>query len=102
MKHTHRYYPDLYPKIFINTQILWIVVGTGLLHNWLPRTAKSWKAGEAYNLPQGIAYSVIGLVLVIVGFVLVNSALGRLVPRIPSDPEPSETERTLLSPPSAL
>jgi hypothetical protein len=49
-----------------------------------------------------IAYTVIGVVLVVVGFIMVNSAVNRLASRIPSDPDPSETERTPLFPPSAL
>jgi hypothetical protein len=92
MKRAHRAIYDLHPKMFINTQILWIIVGIGLLEKWLPRTAESWKAGETYNLPQGIAYSVIGLELVVAGFILVNSAVNGLQSKIVPDPDPSETE----------
>jgi hypothetical protein len=88
--------------LFINSQILWIIVGTGLLEKWLPRTVDSWQAGETYNLPQGIAYSVIGLVLVVVGFILVNASVSRLQSRIVTDPDPSEAERIPLSPPNTL
>jgi hypothetical protein len=102
MERTHRNIHDLHPRLFINAQILWIIFGTGLLHDWLPRLARSWKAGETYNLPLDIAYTVIGVVLVVVGFIMVNSAVNRLASRIPSDPDPSETERTPLFPPSAL
>jgi TRAP-type mannitol/chloroaromatic compound transport system permease small subunit len=102
MKPAHRNGYDSHPKLTINTQILWIIAGTGLLYRWLPRTVDSWQAGETYNLPQGIAYSVIGVVLVLVGFVLVNSAINRLVSKIPSDPDPSESERIPLSPPNTL
>jgi hypothetical protein len=76
MKRTHRNTHDLHPKLFINTQILWIIFGTGLLDDSLPRLARSWKAGETYNLPLDIAYTVIGVVLVVVGFITVNSAVG--------------------------
>ena len=93
MKPAHRYSYDSHPKLFINTQILWIIFGMELLAKWLPRTVESWKAGESYNLPQGIAYSVIGLVLVVIGFILINSAVSRLQSMIPSDPDPSEAER---------
>jgi hypothetical protein len=88
--------------LFINTQILWIVFGAGFLYEWLPRLARSWKAGETYNLPLDIAYIVIGVFLVVVGFVLVNSAVSRLASKIPSDPDPSETERSPLFPNNAL
>jgi hypothetical protein len=88
--------------LFINTQILWIIVGTGFLHDCLPRIARSWKAGETYNLPLDIAYAVIGVFFFVVGFIMVNSAVNRLASRIPSDPDPSQTERTPLFPPSAL
>jgi hypothetical protein len=93
MERAHRNMLDVHPKLFINTQVLWIIVGTGLLDKWLPRTVANWKAGETYNLPQSIAHSVIGLVVVISGFILINSAVNGLVSRIPSDPEPRETER---------
>jgi TRAP-type mannitol/chloroaromatic compound transport system permease small subunit len=79
MKPVRRYFIDSHPKMFINTQILWIVVGTGILDKWLPRVASSWKAGETYNLPQGIAYIVIGAVVVVANFILVNSGVNRLV-----------------------
>ena len=102
MERTHRNIHDQHPKLTINARIFWIIVGTGLLDKWLPRAVESWKAGETYNLPQGIAYSVIGLVVVISGFILINSAVNGLVSRIPSDPEPSESERYSLSPPNAL
>jgi len=48
------------------------------------------------------AYIVIGAFLVVVGFIMVNSAVSRLASRIPSDPDPSETERSPLFPHSAL
>jgi hypothetical protein len=102
MKRTHRNIHDLHPKLLINAQILWIIVGTGQVNVWLPHAARSWKAGETYNLPLDIAYTVIGVVLVVVGFITINSAVNRLVSKIPSDPDPSETERTSLFPPNAL
>jgi hypothetical protein len=102
MKRTRRNIHDSHPKLYINAQILWIIFGTGLLHEWLPRVARSWKAGETYNLPLGIAYAAIGVVLVAVGFIMVNSAVNRLASKIPSNPEPSETERTPLFPTKAL
>jgi hypothetical protein len=102
MKQAHRNSYDSHPRLFINSQILWIIVGTGLLYKWLPRTVDSWHAGETYNLPQGIAYSVIGFVLVVIGFILVNSGVSGLQSKIPSDPEPSEAERLPLSPPNTL
>jgi TRAP-type mannitol/chloroaromatic compound transport system permease small subunit len=92
MKPAHRNFLDLHPKLLINTQILWIVVGTGLLYKWLPRTVDSWQAGETYNLPQGITFIVIGVVIVVANFILVNSAVGRLQSKIPSDPTPNEAE----------
>ena len=91
MERTHRNIHDQHPKLTINARIFWIIVGTGLLDKWLPRAVESWKAGETYNLPQGIAYSVIGLVVVISGSILINSTVNRLVSS-PSDPDPSETE----------
>lgn len=93
MQRTHRNFVDSHPKLLINSQILWIVVGSGLLHNWLPRIAHSWKAGESYNLPLGIAYAVIGVVLVVANFILVNSAVSRLQSMIASDPDPGEAVR---------
>jgi hypothetical protein len=102
MKRTHRDIHDPHPKLFINAQILWIIFGTGLLHDWLPRLARSWKAGETYNLPLDIAYTVIGVFVIVVSFIMVNSAVNRLASKIPSDPEPRETERTPLFPPNAL
>jgi len=102
MKRTYRNIHDIHPRLFINAQILWIMVATGLLHDWLPRLARSWKAGETYNLPLDFAYIVIGAFLVVVGFIMVNSAVSRLASRIPSDPDPSETERSPLFPHSAL
>jgi hypothetical protein len=102
MKPAHRNGYDSHPKLTINARIFWIIFGTGLLYKWLPRTIESWQAGETYNLPQGIAYSFIGLVLVVAGFILVNSAVNRLQSIIPSDPEPSEAERIPLSPPNTL
>jgi hypothetical protein len=74
----HPNFLDLHPKLLINTQIFWIVFGMDFLAKWLPRTVESWKASESYNLPQGIAYSVIGLVVVVANFILVNSAVSRL------------------------
>jgi hypothetical protein len=102
MKRTYRNIHDLHPKLFINARILWIIFGTALLHEWLPRLARSWRAGETYNLPLGIAYTVIGVVLVVAGFITVNSDVSRLASKIPSDPDPRETERTPLSPTKAL
>ena len=102
MKRAHRNIHDPHPKLTINARIFWIIFGTGLLYKWLPRTIESWQAGETYNLPQGIAYSVIGLVLVVVGFILVNSAVSGLQSQIPSDPEPTEGGRLPLSPPNTL
>lgn len=93
---------DLHPKMSICTQILWIIVGMGFLEKWLPRTVESWKAGETYNLPLGIAYSIIGAVLVISGFALVNATVSRLQSKIPSDSDPSEIERAPHSHPAAL
>lgn len=92
MKRATRNSLDLHPKWFINAQIFWIIFGTGLLYKWLPRTVDSWQAGETYNLPQGFAYSVIALVVVIVAFIMVNATVNRLQSKIPSDPEPIETE----------
>jgi len=60
------------------------------------------EGGRNLQLPLDIAYTVIGVVLVVVGFIMVNSAVNRLASRIPSDPDPSQTERTPLFPPSAL
>ena len=100
MKRTQRDIHDPHPKLFINAQILWIIFGTGLLHDWLPRLARSWKAGETFNLPLDIAYTVIGVVLVVVGFITVNSAVNRLASRIPSDPEPRETRADAYQTPS--
>jgi hypothetical protein len=102
MKRTYRNIHDLHPKLFINAQILWIVFGTGLLYDWLPRLARSWKAGETYNLPLDIAYTVIGIVIVVAGFIVVNSTVSRLASKIPSDPEPRETERSPMFPTNAL
>jgi hypothetical protein len=93
---------DLHPKRQINAQIFWIVFGALLLGKWLPRLAESWNAGETYNLPLGIAYVVIGLVVIVSGIAVVNATVSRLQSKIPSDPEQSETERTQISPPSAL
>jgi TRAP-type mannitol/chloroaromatic compound transport system permease small subunit len=92
MKRTDRNFLDLHPKLFINGRIFWIIFGTGLLDKWLPRTAASWTAGETYNLPMGIAYSVIGLVVVVSGFIMVNSAVSRLQSKIVADPDPGEAE----------
>lgn len=102
MKRNYRNIHDLHPKLFINTQILWIVFGAGLLYDWLPRLARSWKAGETYNLPLDIVYIVIGAFLIVVGFIMVNSTVSRLASEIPSDPEPGETERTPLFPTNTL
>lgn len=102
MKRAHRNIDDLHPRLFINAQILWIIFGTGFLQEWLPRLARSWKAGEAYNLPLEIAYTVIGVVLVVAGFITVNSAVNRLASRIPSDPEPRETGRNPMPPSKTL
>ena len=101
MERAHRNMLDVHPKLFINTQVLWIIVGTGLLDKWLPRTVANWKAGETYNLPLDIAYTVIGVFVIVVGFIMVNSAVNRLASKIPSDPEPSETGRTPLFPTNA-
>ena len=73
-------------------QIFWIIFGTGLLNKWLPRTVDNWQAGETYNLPQGVAYSVIGLVVVVVAFIMVNATVSRLISKIPADPDPNEIE----------
>lgn len=102
MPPTRRNFREAHPRLLINTQILWIVVGTGLLHQWLPRIASSWRAGETYNLPQAIAYSVIGLVIVVANFILVNSAIGRLAAKNPSDVGTGETESRSGSPRGAL
>jgi hypothetical protein len=102
MRRTHRNIHDLYPKLFINAQILWIIFGTGLLHDCLPRLARSWKAGETYNLPLDIACTVIGVFIVVVGLIMVNSVVNRLASKIPSHPDPIEAERSPLFPPSAL
>jgi TRAP-type mannitol/chloroaromatic compound transport system permease small subunit len=93
MKPAHSYSYDSHPKLFINTQIFWIIFGTGLVYKWLPRTIDNWQAGETYNLPQGIAYFVIGLVVVIVAFIMVNATVSRLQSKTPSNPDPSEAER---------
>ncbi len=87
MKLARPTFQDSHPRFLINTQILWIVVGTGLLCKWLPRIAESWKSGETYNLPQGIAYAVIGAVIVVCNFILVNAAVSRLQSKISSNPE---------------
>ncbi len=102
MNRTRRAIHNAHPKLLINAQILWIIVGFGLVDKWLPRVASSWKAGETYNLPQGIAYIVIGVAIVVINFILVNSIVSRLQSRIASNLEPSETDRALLSPPNAL
>ena len=101
MERTHRNIHDQHPKLTINARIFWIIVGTGLLDKWLPRAVESWKAGETYNLPLDIAYTVIGVFVIVVGFIMVNSAVNRLASKIPSDPEPSETGRTPLFPTNA-
>ncbi|MFZ0338165.1 MAG: hypothetical protein WAL45_09050 [Terracidiphilus sp.] len=93
MKPARRNSYDSHPKWFINVQIFWIIFGTGLLNKWLPRTVDNWQAGETYNLPQGVAYSVIGLVVVVVAFIMVNATVSRLISKIPADPDPNEIER---------
>jgi hypothetical protein len=102
MKRTRRAIYDSHPKLPINSQLLWIIVGIGLVDKWLPRVSSSWKAGETYNLPQRIAYIVIGVVIVVINFVLVNSTVSRLQSKIDSNLEPSQTDHPLLSPPKAL
>jgi hypothetical protein len=101
MKRARRDIRNLHPRRFINAQILWIVCGTGILFKGLPLIAKGWQ-GETYDLPLGIAYTVIGIVVVVNRFLLVNATLRRLESKLASNPEPSVTERTLQPPPITL
>jgi hypothetical protein len=102
MTRSRRATRDSHPRLLINAQILWIIVGFGLVDKWLPRVAINWRAGETYNLPQGIEYVVIGFVIVVINFILVNSSVRQLQSKLASNLEPSESDRPMLSPPNAL
>jgi len=57
----------------------------------------SQTAGAAYNLPLEISYTIIGVVIIIVGVVMVNSAINRLLSRISSNPETKDQQHSPLS-----
>jgi len=78
---------DRHPKRYIFTQIFFIIAGVAILHRGLPLIARGWTAGETYLLPLGFAYTVCGVMPIVVGLLMVNSAINHLRSRIPSDPE---------------
>ena len=78
---------DNHLKRYIFTQIFVIIAGVAILYRGIPLIARGWTAGETYLLPLGIAYVVCGMTPIVVGMVLVNSAINRLQSRISSDSE---------------
>ena len=83
---------DCQPRPYVFVQIIWMICGTGILMLGLPLIA-SGLHGESYELPLGIAYAVIGVVVTVGRLFVLCGAVRRLPSKIPSGPEPTETER---------